>query len=102
MVPNQLVLEFSLDNYWISFPNKLSTGQLSDFLEILPYCRIIYTDSKLHLLTFLNPELAGWIKKDLDWDIILVNPFYFPKKIDRDWYNFKNHYWIVPEDIESF
>jgi hypothetical protein len=99
-IPNQLHLEYSLDYYWLTLP-QISYSLLSRFLEILPYCRIIYTKSKIHLLTLLRPKLAKWIELDTDWKIIPVNPFYYPDNPQIDWYDFDTHQWRIPEEIKD-
>jgi hypothetical protein len=99
-IPDHLHIEYSLDHYWIILPEEISITQLSGILELLPICRIIYTNSKQYLWVLLKPRLVEWIKRDLEWDIIPINPFYYPNK-SVCWFDFKTHQWKIPEDITS-
>jgi hypothetical protein len=100
-IPDQLHLEYSLDHYWITL-SKISMANLSHFTEILPYCRLIYTGTEIHLLVLLKQELVKRIKRDLEWIITPINPYYYPKNPDISWYNFETHEWRTPKDIQEF
>ncbi len=105
-IPARLHLEFSLDFYWITLEKEREEKDFLDkllpFLEILPYCRILNTNDKIHFWSFLPAKIAKWIERDLNWKLIPILPYYVPKRPNISWYDFDNMNWRIPEDIVNF
>ncbi|MFX1285480.1 MAG: hypothetical protein ACFFB5_17715 [Promethearchaeota archaeon] len=101
LVLNKLNQEFSWDLFWIRIPKLIPLEQLSRILELLPWTRIYYTRSDIHLLTFLTSKLAQWMSSDLEWIVIPVISLHYPITPSLDWYDLETNQWITPYMLKS-
>ncbi len=94
-IPNRLFSEFSIDFYWIKIP-RMPFEQLSRFLAWLPHGLLLFTSKNINLEAYLTPELAQWIRDELEWTIMPIERIMLPKQPTFDWYSSNNNQWKPP------
>ena len=95
-VPWQLVYEFSLDLYWIILP-KISLFRLKQYLKLVPYNEIHYTENSIYILARLTPKLVHWIKNDLSWTVIPITLVHERPDLQFSWFNSETLQWNTPD-----
>ncbi len=98
--PFQLIIEFSLDRYWIKIP-KIPLDQLSRLLGFLPSCLLYITETNIHMETVLTPELAQKIRNDLEWTVMPIILDHPPQKPVLNWYDPELQRWKPPLVLKS-
>ncbi len=99
-IPLRLVYEFSLDYYWIIIP-KIPLPKLTRFLEILPYSVVHLAEDQIILYAYLTPQLAQWMREDLNWEVHFVSRLFSPINLQYEWFNEDRMEWETPSFLRK-
>ena len=100
LIIDRLIHESSLDIYSIEIP-IMAFKQLNLFLNVIPFAYLFYTESKIYIWAYLNPEEVNWIRTQLNWrinEILLEKSFL---NLDREWFDFENLVWFQPKILNQ-
>lgn len=98
--PNRLLFEFSLDQYWINLP-LIPFNQLSRLLKWLPYTRLSFTETGIHIWSFLTSEITDFLNTKLDWIVRPIIHYHDPMGLNFKWFNPKGLHWLLPKILEK-
>ncbi|MFX1514757.1 MAG: hypothetical protein ACFFC6_00465 [Promethearchaeota archaeon] len=99
-VPWRLVYEFSLDLYGINLP-KIPFIQLQQFLILIPFSQIYFTEKLIHIRARVTPKLVRWIERDLEWTIFPIIRKQYRLDLEFNWFDSELLQWRTPGIIDQ-
>ncbi|MHA1227234.1 MAG: hypothetical protein ACTSPV_10875, partial [Candidatus Hodarchaeales archaeon] len=91
----RLLNEYSLREYWVEFPEKISSKKLNRILSILPTTVTFKSETSQYLWTRLRSEDIELLKI-LKTNITEIAMEQRPERISMEYYDKKNQRWKKP------
>ncbi len=98
--PNRMIYEFSLDDYWVEV-SPIPYKQLLRLLYWLPTVHLFLMDKNIQMWTKLTPNLAEWLRNDLNWSVKEIIQYKSPSRLLKTFYNEETSQWKTPSILKS-
>lgn len=97
---DHLWYDWSLNAFWIELP-LIPLSQLIRLLQWLPFTELFTNERNFCIYTRLPPSWAKRIKNDLDWLILPVMRYHYPKKLRYKWFDEETLQWKIPSVLKT-
>lgn len=70
--------------------------KLQQFLILIPFSQIYFTENLIHIRARLTPKLVHWIEEDLEWTIFPIIRKQYRLDLEFIWFDSELLQWRTP------